>query len=185
MWVVATTDQPGLFAKIAGTFAVHGIDVAGAEVWTSLDGIAVDQFVIVPRSGDGPNCTKIDNDLLDVLSGRIDVVAGSMHRVRTYSRAHRRAVAASPPRLGGARQQRCVDSTTMIDVRAPDAIAVLYRLASALAALGLDIRSAKVATLGHEVDRRVLRAAGRRRRQVARASTTTCATTSSALAATT
>ena len=39
----------------------------------------------------------------------------------------------------------------MIDVRAPDAIAVLYRLASALAATGLDIRSAKVATLGHEV----------------------------------
>jgi UTP:GlnB (protein PII) uridylyltransferase len=42
-------------------------------------------------------------------------------------------------------------STTMIDVRAPDAIAVLYRLAATLAGRGLDIRSAKVATLGHEV----------------------------------
>jgi [protein-PII] uridylyltransferase len=39
----------------------------------------------------------------------------------------------------------------MIDVRAPDAIAVLHRLAAALASNGLDIRSAKVATLGHEV----------------------------------
>ena len=39
----------------------------------------------------------------------------------------------------------------MIDVRAPDGIAVLYRLAAALARHGLDIRSAKVATLGHEV----------------------------------
>ena len=39
----------------------------------------------------------------------------------------------------------------MIDVRAPDAIAVLYRLAARLTARGLDIRSAKVATLGHEV----------------------------------
>ena len=39
----------------------------------------------------------------------------------------------------------------MIDVRAPDAIAVLYRLAATLAKRGLDIRSAKVATLGHEV----------------------------------
>ena len=39
----------------------------------------------------------------------------------------------------------------MIDVRAPDAIAVLYRLAATLTARGLDIRSAKVATLGHEV----------------------------------
>jgi [protein-PII] uridylyltransferase len=39
----------------------------------------------------------------------------------------------------------------MIDVRAPDAPAVLYRLSSALAHWGVDIRSAKVATLGHEV----------------------------------
>ena len=39
----------------------------------------------------------------------------------------------------------------MIDVRVPDAPAVLYRLSAALAGYGLDIRSAKVATLGHEV----------------------------------
>jgi [protein-PII] uridylyltransferase len=43
------------------------------------------------------------------------------------------------------------ESATMIDVRAPDAIGILYRLASQLSACGLDIRSAKVATLGHEV----------------------------------
>jgi len=43
------------------------------------------------------------------------------------------------------------DSTTMIDVRAPDAIAVLYRLSATIAAQGFDIRSAKAATLGHEV----------------------------------
>ena len=42
-------------------------------------------------------------------------------------------------------------STTMIDVRAPDAIAVLFRLAATLSTFGLDIRSAKVATLGNEV----------------------------------
>ncbi len=43
------------------------------------------------------------------------------------------------------------DSTTVIDVRAPDGPAVLYRLSHALTDLGVDIRSAKVATLGHEV----------------------------------
>jgi [protein-PII] uridylyltransferase len=42
-------------------------------------------------------------------------------------------------------------STTVIDVRAPDGPAVLYRLSHALADAGVDIRSAKVATLGHEV----------------------------------
>ena len=38
-----------------------------------------------------------------------------------------------------------------MEVRAPDAPAVLYRLSHALSGLGLDIRSAVVATLGHEV----------------------------------
>ena len=44
LWVIATPDQPGLFAKIAGAFAMHGVDVVTAEAWTSTDGIAVDQF---------------------------------------------------------------------------------------------------------------------------------------------
>ena len=39
----------------------------------------------------------------------------------------------------------------MVEVRAADAPAVLYRLSHALTALDLDVRSAVVATLGHEV----------------------------------
>ena len=42
-------------------------------------------------------------------------------------------------------------TTTVIEVRAPDAPATLYRLSHALTHLGLDVRSAVVATLGHEV----------------------------------
>jgi [protein-PII] uridylyltransferase len=148
---VATTDQPGLFSRVAGTLAMHGIEITGADVWTSLDGIAVEEFVIVPRTTDGPNFTKVHNDLLDVLSGRIDVEGRIEARVRTYQRAYRRAQAASPPRLEVLISNEASDSTTMIDVRAPDAPAVLYRLSSALAHWGADIRSAKVATLGHEV----------------------------------
>ena len=36
-------------------------------------------------------------------------------------------------------------------MRGPDGIGVLYRIARALVADGLDIRLAKIATLGHEV----------------------------------
>jgi [protein-PII] uridylyltransferase len=42
-------------------------------------------------------------------------------------------------------------SATVLEVRAPDAIGVLYRITRALAELDLDIRHAKVQTLGHEV----------------------------------
>ena len=151
LWVVATPDQRGLFAKIAGTFAVHGIDVVSAEAWTSADGIAVDQFRVPRSTAMAIDWSRLESDLRGSVGGSIDVGSRIAQRVRTYSRAHRRAVAATPPRLEVLISNDASASTTMIDVRAPDAIAVLYRLASALAGHGLDIRSAKVATLGHEV----------------------------------
>ena len=151
LWVVATPDQRGLFAKIAGTFAMHGIDVVSSEAWTSADGIAVDQFRVPRVANVNTDWTRLESDLRGSVGGTIDVGSRIAQRVRTYSRAHRRAVAAAPPRLEVLISNDASASTTMIDVRAPDAIAVLYRLASALAATGLDIRSAKVATLGHEV----------------------------------
>ena len=43
------------------------------------------------------------------------------------------------------------DRATVIDVRAPDGIGLLYRVTRALALCGVDIRSAKVSTLGYEV----------------------------------
>jgi [protein-PII] uridylyltransferase len=36
-------------------------------------------------------------------------------------------------------------------VRAPDGVGVLYRITRAIANLGLDVRTARIATLGHEV----------------------------------
>ncbi len=151
LWLLATHDQPGLFAKIAGVFAVHGLDVVSADAWTSADGIAVDQFR-VPRSGNVRiDLAKVEHDLRGAVAGSVDIGSRLAQRIRTYSRAHRRAVAAVPPRLEVLISNDASASTTMIDVRAPDAIAVLYRLASRLAECGLDIRSAKVATLGHEV----------------------------------
>ena len=150
-WFVASPDQRGLFAKIAGTFAVHGIDVVSAEAWTSADGIAVDQFQVPYSDAISRDWGRIEHDLRGVAAGTIDIESKLAQRIRTYSRAHRRALSASQPRFEVIISNDASASTTMIDVRAPDAIAVLYRLASSLAAQGLDIKSAKVATLGHEV----------------------------------
>ncbi|MEY4229966.1 MAG: hypothetical protein RLZZ362_815, partial [Actinomycetota bacterium] len=72
------------------------------------------------------------------------------HRIRNHGRG-RRPIAAAPARFEVLVSNDASDSTTMIDVRAPDGPAVLYRLSHALAGAGYDIRSAKVVTLGHEV----------------------------------
>ncbi len=42
-------------------------------------------------------------------------------------------------------------NATVVEVRAPDRLGVLYRITKALAELALDIRHAKVQTLGDEV----------------------------------
>ena len=42
-------------------------------------------------------------------------------------------------------------NATVIEVRAPDKIGILHRIAKALGELGLDIRHAKIQTMGNEV----------------------------------
>jgi [protein-PII] uridylyltransferase len=150
-WVVATPDERGVFAKIAGAFALHGVDVVSANAWTSRDGIAVDEFRVSRPSAVAIDWQRVEHDLRGAVAGTLDIDGRLAQRIRTYSRSHRRAMSAATPLLEVIISNEASETTTMIDVRAPDAMAALYRLASRLASLGLDIRSAKVATLGHEV----------------------------------
>ncbi|CAB4583665.1 unannotated protein [freshwater metagenome] len=147
---IASADRRGLFSLIAGTLAFHGLDVVGADAFTGADGTAVDEFRILRTNGVQPNWSKFAHDLRGVLKGDVDIDARLEQRIKSQGRA-RRALAAAPPRFEVIISNDASDSTTMIDVRVPDAPATLYRLSHALAEDGYDIRSAKVATLGHEV----------------------------------
>ncbi len=151
VWTVATVDRHGLFARIAGALAVHGVQVVSADVSTSFDGIAVDQFRLIGPNGVPIDLSKVERDLRGMLVGSVDLAEKLAQRIRVYGRSSRRVSAAAPPRLEVHISNDESASTTVVDVRAPDGVAVLHRLAAALAARDLEIRSAKVATLGHEV----------------------------------
>jgi [protein-PII] uridylyltransferase len=148
---IATKDRPGLFAQAAGVLALNRADVFGAEAWTSDDGIAIAQFDILPTGGEPLSFERVQQDLVDAIAGRLDVAARVAARIESAASAHRRAVAAAAPITEVFVSNQASDSTTLIDVRVPDAPGVLYRLSAALADFGVTIRSAKVATLGHEV----------------------------------
>ena len=62
--------------QVAGTLALHRVDVTGADAWTSADGIAVEQFHILPTCR-RPAAVRpsSSSDLVDVLAGRLDVAA--------------------------------------------------------------------------------------------------------------
>jgi [protein-PII] uridylyltransferase len=92
----------------------------------------------------------VEADLVKAVSGRLALDARLAERARTYG--SRRATAAVGP--GGPRVHFDNDASataTVVEVRAPDRIGVLYRITRAMAECDLDVRTARVATLGAEV----------------------------------
>ncbi len=166
---IAAHDRPGLFAKVAGTLTLHGLDVLSARAWAGDDGLALEEFhvqsVFANRTvgaadsngagpdGAGPDWAEIEADLRKVLAGRLSLEAGVADRARRYAAQPRPAgsVSAVPARTSVTVDNRASATATVVEVRAPDRIGTLYRITRALADLHLDIRHAKVATLGHEV----------------------------------
>lgn len=147
---IASRDRTGLFSLIAGVLALHGLDVVGASAATGADGVAVDEFRIARVPGTERDWHRVDRDLRDAIAGSLDIDARLEQRLREQGR-RRRPSAAAAPRLEVLVSNEASASTTVVEVRAPDAPAVLYRLSHAIAGAGLDIRSAVVVTLGHEV----------------------------------
>jgi [protein-PII] uridylyltransferase len=143
-------DRPGLFANVAGVLALHGLDVRSATVGSAPDGRAVEMIDVEPAFGRAPKWDRVAADLDAVLEGRLALEERLAERHRSYERRYRRTAARpADPRV-------IVDNdasrrATVVEVRAPDGVAVLYRITSALAAAGLDVRVARISTLGHEV----------------------------------
>jgi [protein-PII] uridylyltransferase len=147
--VVAARDRAGLFADVAGTLSLHGLSVLAADVWTSDDGVAIESFRTESTFGREPDRGALEADLAAAVERRLPIEARLAERVRTYASRRTAAARRAAPRV-------LVDNeasarATLIEVRAPDGIAVLYRITGALADVGLDVRHAKVATLGAEV----------------------------------
>ena len=146
---VVAPDRPGLFCRVAGTLALHGLDVRSAAA-ASEDGMAVEVFEVEPALGTPPSWDRVRQDLERALSGRLSLEARLADRARAYA-GRQRAEAARPAEPRVLFDDDASASATVVEVRAPDGIGVLYRITRALADCDLDIRRAKVATLGHEV----------------------------------
>jgi [protein-PII] uridylyltransferase len=148
--IVVAPDRPGLFCRVAGVLALHGLDVLAARAWSSDDGMALEHFHVEPAFGNEPDWRAVEDDVARALDGGVSLEARLADRARQY--AGRPAVlAATPARTEVRVHTDASDTATVVEVRAPDRIGTLYRITRVLADLDLDIRSAKVATVGHEV----------------------------------
>jgi [protein-PII] uridylyltransferase len=146
---VMTDDRPGVFSRVAGVLALHGLEVLTAAAYSTDEGRAINRFRAVDPVRPEPPWPKIVTDLELALDGRLALDARLAERIRTYSPRRR-----TSPQPVGAKVTFDDDASsgaTVIDVEGPDAVGVLYRITRALADLDLDIRSAKVQTLGTNV----------------------------------
>ena len=138
-------DRPGLLWRAAGVLASHRLAVRSANA-TSVGATAVTVFDVEPEFGDPPDAALVAADLRRVLQGHTDVAERLDRRARA---ARPRAAAVPAPRvtlIDGASQ-----TATVVEVRAHDAPGLLWRVGRALGECGLDVRAARVETLGAEV----------------------------------
>jgi len=143
--VVVTHDLPGLFALIAGTLAAHGVNIISAQIHTRGDGIAIDTFQVNDPTSEAVTSSALWARVLDglraVLTGERSVETLLAER-RAAGRAATRPE--GPPKIG--LDNRLSDAYTVLEVKSPDRVGLLYLITRTLATLGLDIASARIAT---------------------------------------
>ncbi|GAC1540799.1 MAG: [protein-PII] uridylyltransferase [Acidimicrobiales bacterium] len=144
---VIAPDRPGLLGLIAGVFVVDRMVVLGALCATD-GGMVIDVFEVEHELGEQVDPALIHADLERALDGRLPVAVCVAERARAYSGRNRRNAAIPASRRVNF---EALDDATLVEVRAPDDLGLLHRVAGALAQCGLDVRSAKVDTHGHEV----------------------------------
>ena len=148
---VVADDRTGLFSLVAGVLALHGLAVLSAQAGSAGEGRAVEVFEVEPAFGGRPDWDRVRADLEAAMGGRLPLEARLAERAHHYASHYDRATAARPARPRVLVDNDASAKATVLEVRAPDGVGVLHRITAALAERGLDVRFARVSTLGHEV----------------------------------
>ena len=139
---ICVPDTPGALARTAGVLALHRMSVLRAQAYSTDTGIALERFVV--QAPDGADWERLEADLSASFSGRLALEAHLEQKALDYR-----------PTVPVEAEVRVLqdesEHSTVLEVRAPDALGLLYAITSALGELGLDIHVAKIDTLGERV----------------------------------
>lgn len=139
---VGAPDSIGLLSTLAGVLALHRLAVRSAHTLT-VGKVAVAVCDVEPMFGDPPDAIRLEQDLRAALGGTFDLAA------RLAARESGSLPDGPPARVEIASDAS--DSATVLEVRAQDAPGLLHRVAGAVSSTGVDVRAARVDTLGSSV----------------------------------
>lgn len=144
---VVAPDRPGLFARVAGVLALHGLEVLTADA-TAVGGMALEELKVSSRFGSIGGWERVEHDIRAALDHRLAIEARLAERIATYSTGSSR-LRLPPPSIRF--DDDASATATVIELSAPDRIGLLYRVLSAFNEMDVDVRLAKVQTLGDVV----------------------------------
>ncbi|HEX2239553.1 MAG TPA: HD domain-containing protein, partial [Actinomycetota bacterium] len=139
---VCCRDRPGTLARTAGVLALNRLSVLQAQAYSTTTGLALERFVIA--APEAPSWERLTADLEAAYSGRLALDARLEKKARDY-----RPATPIVPEVRVLQEES--EHSTVIEVRAPDALGLLYAVTAALTDLDLDIHVAKIDTLGERV----------------------------------
>ncbi|WP_228784187.1 [protein-PII] uridylyltransferase [Nocardia cyriacigeorgica] len=145
---VIAPDTPGLLSEAAGVLALHSLRVLSAALGSAGES-AINTFVISPKFGDPPDPGLLRQELIRAIAGDLDLDGQLAKREREAVGAQLSPYAKAQPRLLWA--DTGTPGQVIVQLRAEDRIGLLSRLAGALAGCGVDVRWAKVVTMGTAV----------------------------------
>ena len=139
---VVAKDRPGLLAAVTGVFALHGLDVRSADVTGERD-FAVELFDVEPSRRRWPDWELVADEIDATLRGTLPLDERLAKQAHAYASGRRPAsphpIATAVTVVDGASE-----ASTVIEIRAADAIGLLYRVTAVFFALDLDVVAARV-----------------------------------------
>jgi [protein-PII] uridylyltransferase len=138
--LIVARDRPGLLATVAGVLTLRGASTLGADAATCPDGLVLDVFTVSGAYGQ-----PLERDRWPAIAADVQAALHGQIPLRDLLGAR-----PMPPDEAEA-VHVSVDNTasqffSLVEVRAPDQVGLLYRIADGLHELGLDIHQARIAT---------------------------------------
>jgi [protein-PII] uridylyltransferase len=146
---IVTRDRPGILSLVAGTLAVHNVNVLGGTAYTRDDGTAIEVMYVSDGLGheiDERRWARVCEDVPRALAEEFPLD----ERLAETRAAYRSSPPAAIPTTVHV-DNAGSDRYTIVEVIAADRLGLLYAITHALHGLSLDIHLAKVDTIGREV----------------------------------